>query len=409
MRDDELQVLGTEKDVKKDKLYNRLLVGIFASIALLLIGTVVYHSCTSETDEKIYTGKVMGESTIVPELQVAVDSFLQDEMYKIGALQGQVIVMEVETGEIKALVGLECNFEGKYQPCANYAFQQEPGSLMTTASLLAALETGNVKLSDTFDTGEGIMPIGNDLEMKDHNWHRGGYGAITLEKALMMSSNIGIGKAVVKAFGNNQQAFFDALDDMSFGKHRGVEGLEKLNPQMYSSPKDSDWIPEKIWWSAIGYERKMAPIQILTFYNAIANNGKMIKPMLKTGVIEVINSQIASEASLDSIQMAIEHVVSLGLGKTAGSKYTRVAGKSGTVQVKEHYGYGDEPVYEFQVSFCGYFPADKPKYSLIVSMNKIGYPASGGLMAGAVFHNIVDWMLEHKMVPAGFSKPVIEE
>jgi cell division protein FtsI (penicillin-binding protein 3) len=94
--------------------------------------------------------------------------------------------------------------------------------------------------------------------------------------------------------------------------------------------------------------------------------------------------------------MALEHVVSLGLGKTAGSKYTRVAGKSGTVQVKEQYGYGDEPVYEFQVSFCGYFPADKPKYSLIVSMNKIGYPASGGFMAGMVFHNIVEWMLLQK-------------
>ena len=395
MNNDELQVLGTEKKPKKK---NKVVIAIIAIVALLAIGGIYY--ATSKQPEKVKTGKKMGQPTIIPSLQSAVDSLLKTQMMLIGnCLQGQAIVMDVETGEILAMVGLERNFEGKFQPCKNFAYQQELGNLMHTVSLLAVLETGKAKLSDVVHTGMGVWPVEDGYEMKDHNWQRGGYGSITLDRALEVSSNIGISFAVNKAFNNNQQQFFDLLDNMSFGQPDNVEGIDGLKPTSYNSPKDKEWKNYYLWWSAIGYERKIAPIQMLTFYNAIANDGKMVKPTLKTGEIEIINPQIASPAVIDSMQMVLDHVVSQGLGRKAGTPLLRVAGKPGTAHVGE-YDFGDENyVDEYNVSFCGYFPADFPKFSMIVSINKLGLPASGGGMAGTTCHHIIEWMTTHGMPP----------
>ena len=134
----------------------------------------------------------------------------------------------------------------------------------------------------------------------------------------------------------------------------------------------------------------MTPIQTLTFYNAIANGGKMVKPSLRLGETEVINEQIASKENIAEIQKALYHVVTEGLAKPAGTPLVPVAGKTGTVLVNSYYQYS-----EYHISFCGYFPAFAPKYSIIVSLNKPGYPASGPLMAGSVFHDIVEWMVNH--------------
>ncbi|SEA26977.1 cell division protein FtsI (penicillin-binding protein 3) [Prevotella sp. tc2-28] len=400
MNNDELQVLGTPE--KKSKL--TLLVIAVIVVVAIMIGAGLYIINSSHQPEKIKTGKKMGEPTIVPELQTAVDTILLAEMEMLDMLQGQAIVMEVQTGEILAMVGLERNYEGKFQSCKNFAYQQELGALMHTVSLLAVLETGKARLSDVVHTGCGVWPVEDGYEMKDHNWQRGGYGSITLDRALEVSSNVGISLAVNKTFGNNNQAFFDLLDKMSFGQPYNIEGIDGLNRTSYSSPKDGDWAKWKLWWSAIGYERKIAPIQMLTFYNAIANNGKMVKPTLKTGEIEIINPQIASKANIDSMQMVLEHVVSQGLGRKAGTPIVRVAGKTGTSQVEEYDYYNEvgTPLANYQVAFCGYFPADAPKYSIIVSMNKLGLPASGGGMAGVVFHNIVEWMIAHGMPPVLF-------
>ena len=395
MNNDELQILGAEKPKKK----NKVVITIISLVVLLAIGGI-YYALSSKQPEKIKSGKKMGEPTIVPELQWAVDSLLNAQMTEIGnCLQGQAIVMEVQTGEILAMVGLERNFEGRFQPCKNFAYQQELGSLMHTVSLLAMLETGKVKLDEVVDAGNGLYEVGNGMWMKDHNWRRGGYEKITLHRALEVSSNIGIGKAVDKAFGNNQQQFFALLDKMSFGQPDNIEGIDGMNPISYSSPKDKEWANWKLWWSAIGYERKIAPIQMLTFYNAIANNGKMVKPTLKTGEIEIINSQIASQTNIDSMQVVLENVVSQGLGRKAGTPILRVAGKTGTSQVNEYDYYNEvgTPLAEYQLAFCGYFPAEAPKYSIIVSINKLGLPASGGGMAGVVFSEIVEWMICHEM------------
>lgn len=391
MRNDDFQVLGVER---KKRQRNRWLVVMLSVIAIAIaIGLGVYWASSPQI---VRTGKKMGDPTIVHELQAAADSLLNAKLMEIDGQQGQVIVMEVKTGEILAMVGRERKFDGTFQPCENFAYQQELGSVAKTASLLAVLETGKMKLSDEVETAGGVWPVGEDMLMRDHNWRRGGYGIISLERVLEVSSNIGMGQAVDKSFHNNQQQFFDLLDKMSFGQPDSIEGIVGLEHSNYSSPKDGDWSNWKLWWNAIGYERKMAPIQMLTFYNAIANEGKMVKPTLKTGMVEIINPQIASKANIDSMQVALEHVVSQGLGKLAGTPFVGVAGKTGTSQVGV-YDFGqDTSVEEYLLSFCGYFPADAPRYSIIVSLNKLGLPASGGGMAGVLFHNIVEWMMQHR-------------
>ena len=397
MNNDELQVLGAEKKQRKN---NKVKIAIIALIALLAIGGGIYYYATSpKQPEKIKTGKKIGESTIVPELQWAVDSLLNAQMTSIGnCLQGQVIVMEVETGEILAMVGLERKYDGTFQPSKNFAYQQELGSLMKTASLLTLFERG-IDSSYVVHTGTGVWPVEDGYEMKDHNWRRGGYGDVNLARALEVSSNIGISVAVGNYYKGHESDYFEDLNKMSFGQPDHIEGIDGLKPTTYSSPKDKDWKNYDIWWSAIGYNRKIAPIQMLTFYNAIANDGKMVKPTLKTGEIEIINPQIASKDNIKKMQVILDHVVSQGLGRKAGTPLFRVAGKTGTSQVGE-YDFGEENyVNEYQVSFCGYFPADFPKFSMIVSINKLGLPASGGGMAGSLFYYITEWMVTHGIFP----------
>ena len=390
MNNDELQVLGTEN--RKRNTWKWIVAAV--CVVLSIVSYLIYNRCSS-TDRSLPMSQE--GSTISPALQYVADSLLNDKLTEINGLQGQVIIMNVQTGEILAMVGRERNFEGKFQPCQNFAYQQELGSLMKTASLLIALETGKSKLDDVVDTGNGVWQIDDDRIMKDHNWRRGGYGEVTLDRALGVSSNIGISKTIWSLFKGHEQDYFNKLDSMSFGQPNSIEGIEGLRPSVYSSPKDSDWVNKDILWSAIGYNRKIAPIQMLTFYNAIANNGKMVKPTLVSGTTEVINEQVAKKENIALMQQTLEHVVSQGTGRKAGSYLIQVAGKTGTSQVNEYYE-GDNTVSEYQLAFCGFFPANKPKYSMIVSLNKIGLPASGVGMAGDAFHNIVEWMIDNGML-----------
>lgn len=389
MNNDELQILGTEN--RKNNHWKWIVTA--GCVVLSIVCYLIYNRCSSTAHSLPMSQE---GTTISPALQHAADSLLNDKLTEINGLQGQVIIMNVQTGEILAMAGRERNFEGKFQPCQNFAYQQELGSLMKTASLLIALETGKAHLSDVVDTGEGVWQIDDDRIIKDHNWRRGGYGEVTLDRALEVSSNIGIGKTIWKLFKGQERDFFSKLDSMSFGQPSSIEGINGLRASIYSSPKDSDWVNKDILWSAIGYNRKIAPIQMLTFYNAIANNGKMVKPTLVPGTTEVINERIAKKENIALMQQTLEHVVSQGLGRKAGSHIIQVAGKTATSQVNEYYE-GDNTVSEYQLAFCGFFPADAPKYSMIVSMNKLGLPASGGGMAGDLFHYIVEWMIAHDM------------
>ena len=320
-------------------------------------------------------------STIDSTLQVNATAILESKLSEINAQSGQVVVMEVQTGQIKALVGLTKKDSTNYQSCENFSVWQSTG-LMHPISLLVALETGKVKLSDKVDTGNGIYQV-HGRELKDHNWHRGGYGELTIQEGLAASSNIAIYKTMEKAFGDNPQTFFDLLANMSYGKPDSINGIASLQPYKITE--------KNITWNCIGYEQLISPIQVLTFYNAIANNGKMIQPQLYKDSVVVINPQIASRASIDSLKKALVFNITDGLGQHAKSDKVLVAGMQGTSSLSTN---EDSTKGMYAVEFCGYFPTDNPKYSIIVSINKTGLPASGELMAGDAFRQFVDKIME---------------
>ena len=351
----------------------------------LLISTIMIGLVSCQSKQQA-TGTV---STIDSTLQTNATAILGSKLSEINAQSGQVIVMEVQTGQIKALVGLTRKDSTNYQPCENFSVWQSTG-LMHPISLLAALETGKVKLSDKVDTGNGIYQV-HGRELKDHNWHRGGYGELTVQEGLAASSNIAIYKTMEKAFANNPQSYFDLLANMSYGKPDSINGIVSLQPAHIVTPKDNNWTKTAFVWSSIGYNQHVSPIQILTFYSAIANNGKMIQPQLYKDSVVVINPQIASRASIDSLKKALVFNITDGLCQPAKSDKVVVAGMQGTSSLSTN---EDSTKGMYAVEFCGYFPTDNPKYSIIVSINKTGLPASGELMAGDAFRQFVDKIME---------------
>ena len=234
---------------------------------LTIIAFIGLASCQSKQE----TIELM--STIDSTLQVKVTSILENKLSELNALSGQTIIMEVQTGHIKAMVGLESTDSANYQPCENFS-QAYESALIHPISILAALETGKVKLADTVDVGNGSYSI-QDRELKDHNWHRGGYGEISIKQGLASSSNIAVYKTMEKAFGNNAQAYFNLLNNMSYGKPDCIAGIANLKPAYFVTPKDSGWSDTAFAWFCIGYNQTITPIQMLTFYNAIANSGKI--------------------------------------------------------------------------------------------------------------------------------------
>lgn len=352
-------------------------------ILLISIATIIACSPTKQRAKQV--------STIDSTLQAKVTPILESKLSEINALSGQVIIMDVQTGQIKALVGLTRKDSANYQPCENFIVQQ-PTGLMHPISLLAALETGKVNLSDKVNAENGIYSV-HGKELKDHNWHRGGYGEMTIKQGLVVNSNIATYKTVEAAFENNPQSYFDLLDKMSYGKPDSIKGMSNLKPAYFVTPKNKDWNETAFAWFSIGYNQLISPIQTLTFYNAIANNGKMVQPQLYRDSTIIINPRIANKESIDSLRTALAFNVTNGL--VAYSEKNASAGIQGTIQVSEQEdSTGDNT--EYAAEFCGYFPTDNPKYTIIVSINKMGLPVSGGLMAGDVFRQIADYMSERK-------------
>lgn len=344
-------------------------------ILLLSVLCISLFSCQSKQQEDKQV------STIDSTLQVKATSILENKLSELNALSGQTIIMEVQTGHIKAMVGLERKDSADYQLCENFS-QAHESALIQPISILAALETGKIKLTDTVDVGDGIYICKGDT-IKDHNWHRGGYGELTVQEGLAVGSNIATYKTMEKAFGDNPQTFFDLLANMSYGKPDSINGIASLQPYKITE--------KNITWNCIGYEQLISPIQVLTFYNAIANNGKMIQPQLYKDSVVVINPQIASRASIDSLKKALVFNITDGLGQHAKSDKVLVAGMQGTSSLSTN---EDSTKGMYAVEFCGYFPTDNPKYSIIVSINKTGLPASGELMAGDAFRQFVDKIME---------------
>ena len=323
---------------------------------------------------------------------------------------GVAIVMEVKTGDVKAIVNMSKGADGEYHESKNSAVSDllEPGSVFKTASIMVALDDGVVDTTYTVDTGNGIWEM-YGAKMRDHNWHKGGYQVLTLPQTLERSSNIGISRIIDKYYSKNSEKFVQGIDRLGLRTDLQLPLVGAAAPRIRMPKKNErgqyvNWSKTALPWMSIGYETQIPPISTLTFYNAIANNGVMVRPrfvksVMKDGEVirefptEVIKPSICKEKTLREIQTILEHVVSQGLGKKAGSKLFKVAGKTGTAQISKGTGGYKSGRMNYLLSFAGYFPADNPRYSCIVCIQKSGLPASGGGMSGVVFHEIAEGIM----------------
>jgi len=305
-------------------------------------------------------------------LQRQVNSILSHNIKGLNAINGQVIIMDCKSGEIKAMVNL-MNTKSGIKPAIRQL--SEPTALMRTVSLLAALEQGKVKPNDCIDTKEGMIDISGYL-LEDYNWRRGGNGKTSVQQGFLLSSNIATYLAVKQAFGKDYAQFHKIITDMGYGLPQ--DSIKAALP----IPNDNITLAK----FATGKNQQISPLQILTFYNAIANNGKMVKPTFHKRDTTIIKEQLASKENIAIIQQLLVQKVKDGLAHQAYSKKVSIAGEQGAVAAKDD---RDNTVYCLQ--FCGYYPADNPQYSIIVSLNKKGLPASGG-MAGGIAKHIVEFL-----------------
>jgi cell division protein FtsI (penicillin-binding protein 3) len=349
-------------------------------------------------------------TTIDVGMQDLAEHAVIDELKEINGEMGVAILMEVKTGDIKAIVNMERGSDGGYHEMVNRAisFRCEPGSVFKVASFLVALDDGVVDTSYVIHTGSGVMEM-HGRPMKDHNWRRGGYQDINVARALEVSSNIGVSYVIDKFYGSNPTKYVQGL--YRVGIHEDLKiPLVGYQPPYIRMPDTKTTDRAKYWskttlpWMSIGYETQIAPINTVSFYNAIANNGKMMKPrfvkqLVKDGQVirefepEVLKERIAKPQAIKTMQTILEHVVSQGLGRKAGSRSFKVAGKTGTAQVADQYGSYHSGTTRYWLSFAGYFPADNPRYTCIVCLKKSGLPASGGGMSGVVFHRISEGVM----------------
>ena len=348
-------------------------------------------------------------TTIDVGMQDLAEQALIEGLKKWDASMGVTILMEVKTGDIKAIVNMRRMENGQYYERFNDAisYRCEPGSVFKVASFLVALDDGVVDTSYVIHTGCGILNM-HGAKMKDHNWHRGGYGDINVARALEVSSNIGVSYVIDHYYGSNPRKYVEGLYRVGIGQDLKLPIVGYLPPKIRMPDTKTTnralyWSKTTLPWMSIGYETQIAPINTVTFYNAIANNGKMMRPRFVKGFMregqmiaetqpEVIKEQIAKPSTIKTMQTVLRHVVSQGLGKKAGSHSFQVSGKTGTAQVAKAGGYKTGTT-EYWLSFCGYFPSDNPQYTCIVCIKKMGLPASGGLMSGGIFHHISEGVM----------------
>lgn len=354
-------------------------------------------------------------TTIDVSMQDLAERALLKELRLINANVGVAIVMEVKTGDVKAIVNMTKCADDDYHEIKNHAISDllEPGSVFKTASIMVALDDGVVDTTYRVETAGGVWPM-YGREMKDHNWRRGGYGMLTLPQTLMVSSNIGVSRIIDDHYHNTPEKFVQGIYRLGLADDLHIP-LQGASPARIRMPKKDargkqyvNWSKTTLPWMSIGYETQVPPISTLTFYNAIANGGKMMAPrfvkvVMKDGVVikefepVVLRERIAKETTIKKITTILEHVVSQGLGKKAGSQSFLVAGKTGTAQIsKGAAGYKSGQM-NYLLSFAGFFPAYEPRYSCIVCIQKSGLPASGGGMSGVVFHDIAEGIMAQSL------------
>lgn len=318
----------------------------------------------------------------------------QLEFYQ--ADHGCAIVMEVATGEIKAISNLARTSDGKYFEKRNYAVWeiQEPGSTFKVASLLAALDDKKIDTSTIVDTEKGRIFIhGSKVEDSEH----GGHGKISAARVIEVSSNVGIVKLIQEHYDNNPEQFLKKIESYGFTKKIDLP-IKGEGIPVVPTPKDKRWNSISLEWMSWGYGIAVTPLQTLTFYNAIANDGVMVKPRfikelrkhnktVKVFGTEITNPKIASKEAIDKVKKVLENVVVKGTASKIYSPNFSMAGKTGTAKKSINGSYSSKL---YVGSFAGFFPVDNPKYSCFVMIDEpkseIGF--YGAMVAGPVFKEI---------------------
>lgn len=333
-------------------------------------------------------------------IQDVAESALKKQLEMHNAEHGCVVLMEVKTGFIKAIANLSNRYGKGYYEYYNYAIGEptEPGSTFKLPALMAAIEDGLVDIHDSVDTKNGKHKF-FDRTMRDSNDK--GYGKVSVQTAFEKSSNVGISRVIYDAYSKNPQRFVDRIHNMGLGKPLGVSIAGEGTPKI-KNVNDPLWSGVTLPWMSIGYETLLTPLQILAFYNAVANNGVLVRPQFVTRILQhgrvveemepvVLNPSICSKQTIEKARILLEGVVSPeGTASNLHNSVVSIAGKTGTAQIaNEKYGYHYDQKVSYQASFVGYFPTDEPKYSCIVVVNgptnDVYY---GNQVAGPIFKEI---------------------
>jgi cell division protein FtsI (penicillin-binding protein 3) len=340
-------------------------------------------------------------TTIDLDIQDVASTALMNQLEKHDADHGCAIVMEVETGDILAISNLERSDDGNYHELYNYAIAEstEPGSTFKLPSLMAALEAGVIDTSDIVDTGNGTVKYYNKV-IHDHDDKP--LGKITVKQVFEKSSNVGTAKLIYEHFKNDPKDFVNRLYAMRLNQKLDIQ-IKGEGAPLIRYPGDKLWSGISLPMMSHGYEVQLTPLQVLTFYNGVANDGRMVKPRFVTEIMrngtvlnhfntDVIINSLASRSTIRKAKAMMEGVVDHGTAVNLKNPNYRIAGKTGTAQIaKGKSGYRSGGGVSYQASFVGYFPAQNPLYSCIVVVNA---PSNGiyygNIVAGNVFKEISD-------------------
>lgn len=337
-------------------------------------------------------------------LQDVAETALRNQLVKSNAFQGTAVLMEVQTGEIKAIVNLQYN-KGEYKEIYNYAINEgiEPGSTFKTASLLVALDDGCLKLTDSVYVGNGEKKFYN-ATMRDSHPPKKAY--MTLTEAFRESSNVGISSFIYNKYSSHPSDFIKGLHDFGLNSKTGIELKGESIPYI-KTPQNKSWSAVSLPWISVGYELRIAPVQTLAFYNAIANNGIWVKPHLVREIrlsgipVEKFDNNaskkpICSAKATKEIQYLLSEVVENGTARLLKNDKYKVAGKTGTAKISAGKGMYTN---SYNSSFVGYFPADNPRYSCIVIVNNPKGVYYGSVVAAPVFKEIADYVYATRLAP----------
>lgn len=345
-------------------------------------------------------------TTIDVNIQDITEEALRHTLLKNEASWGTAIVMEVKTGRVRAISNLTRQEEGDYREVLNYAIGErvEPGSTFKLFSLMALLEDGIVSIKDSVDLNKGHISYFGRTMWDSEGSHQ--YNNVTVQTAFAKSSNVGISRLIYENYKSDPNRYIAHLKRTGIDKATGIPIKGEPAPIFKTDPSAVDWYGTTLPWMSVGYELQVTPLQILTFYNAIANNGKMMQPQFVEATSRygkqidrfeplVLNESICSEKTLQQLRVCLQSVVDSGTARILRNDHYKVGGKTGTAQVFDNGTYQSG---KYLSSFIGYFPADNPKYSIAVMVyNPTMGIYYGGSVAGPVFREIADKVYSHHL------------